>query len=362
MVLGLFTGLLAPGGIQRIGLHVGAVLSSYAIERGEPLRLFSLNDPVGNHVIEVNGVQLSIEGFNRKKTQFFFAVAGIALNVRIVYVGHVNLAPLLILFRFSNCRSIIATHGVEVWQPMFWWRTLALRLASKVTAPSTYTAQALLDIQRIQTESVVVIPWALDPGFNLIADEGTSLSPEFPSRRILLTVSRLASSDGYKGVDTVIQAFKFVREKIPEVYYVILGDGDQRARLERIATEIGVGDHVFFAGFVPDEELQAYYRQCEIFVMPSKGEGFGLVFIEAMSCGKPVIGARHGGTLDVIVEGETGFLVEYGDVAGLAQCLLHLLKNESLRIQLGEAGKKRVEEVYSFCRFKKELTTLFNED
>jgi len=360
LILGLFTGLLSPGGIERIGRHVGAVLASFAKEKGEICRLLSLNDPIGVHDLEVNGIQFSIEGFNRKKPKFLLAVAAIAAKVRIAYIGHVNLAPLNFLLRLFNCRSVVATHGIEVWGTLYWWRRLALRLASRLTAPSTFTAQKLVTLQGIKPESITIIPWALDPGFSLMACEEVAQRPEFPSGRILLTVARLTPGDRDKGIETVIQAFRYVRESFSDVFYIILGDGDDRIRLEHVAKEIGVNDQVIFAGHVSDNELKAYYQKCDIFVMPSRKEGFGLVFIEAMAFGKPVIGGKHAGTLDVIVEGETGFMVEYGDVPELAQCLIRLLEDEALRRRLGEGGRRRVHALYNFNRFKKELIDVLN--
>jgi glycosyltransferase involved in cell wall biosynthesis len=360
MVLGLFTGLLYPGGIERVARHVGAVLASYAKERGETCQLLSLNDPMGVHDVELGGVHFSVEGFNREKAKFFSKVARFALSARIVYVGHANIAPFNFLFRLFHCRTIVASHGVDVWGAVRWWRRLGLRLADRVTAPSTFTAEKLVSVQGIKPDSVALLPWALDPGFQFITTKEKLKKRNLPPGKILLTVSRLATRDQYKGVDTVIQALQNVRETFSDVYYIILGDGDDRPRLEQIAKDSGVDDCVFFKGTVSDRELHEYFQDCDVFVMPSEGEGFGLVFIEAMAFGKPVVGGRHAGPLDIIVDGETGLLVECGDVPGLTQCLLHLLKDQSLRNRMGEAGRRRVRELYTFNRFKQELVAMLN--
>ena len=336
------------------------VLASYAKENGERYRLLSLNDDIGMHALEVAGLHFSFEGFHRKKAKFFLKVAVLAPQARIVYVGHPNLAPGDIFFRLCRCRSIVASHGIEVWNRQPWWRRLALRLASKMTAPSAFTAQKLVTLQGINPESVTIIPWALDPGFQFIGEEKKKHVPALPPGKMLLSVARLVAGEGYKGIDTVIRALPLVREAYSDLYYVVLGDGDDLPRLRQVAKDVGVAGHVFFLGNATDGDLQVYYRNCDIFVMPSKGEGFGLVFIEAMAFGKPVIGGKHAGTLDVIVDGETGFMVEYGDIPGLAQCLIHLLGNEGLRHQMGEAGRRRVQAFYSFSRFKKNLVNVLN--
>ncbi len=358
MILGLFTGLLSAGGIERIGRHVGAVLTSYARERGLPCRFLSLNDPIGIHEVEVNGIQFSIEGFNRKKPKFILAVAAIISKVRIVYIGHVNLAPFLFLLRLFNCHSIVATHGIEVWQRMYWWRRWSLRLASKIIAPSKFTAQKVSTVHGVKPDSISMIPWALDPEFSNITHQGLFQRPDLPTGRILLTVARLATGDRNKGVETLIHALRTVRNVFSDVSLIILGDGDDRLRSEDIAKEIGVSDRVIFMGNVSDTELKRYYQYCDIFVMPSKKEGFGLVFIEAMAFGKPVIGGNHASTPEVVIEGETGFMVDHGDVSGLAQRLILLLNEDSLRQRFGEAGRRRVLEFYNFNRFERDFNNV----
>jgi len=107
-----------------------------------------------------------------------------------------------------------------------------------------------------------------------------------------------------------------------------------------------------------DAELPAYYDACDVFVMPSLLEGFGIVFIEAMAFGRPVIGGRHAGTLDLIDDGRTGFLVEHGDIRRLTVVLKNLLRDERRRAQIGEAGRLWVSHRYSFERFAKVLREL----
>jgi glycosyltransferase involved in cell wall biosynthesis len=178
---------------------------------------------------------------------------------------------------------------------------------------------------------------------------------------MLLTVARLTASDSYKGVGHVIQALPAVLSAVPDAYYVVVGDGDDRGRLERLAVDARVRDHVLFVGTKADEELAGYYQACDAFVMPSRSEGFGIVFLEAMSHGKPVVAANSGATPELVEDGVTGLLVEYGVVQTLASSLTRLLTDRECRQRMGEAGRRRVEAQFTFKHFRTRLETLLTD-
>ncbi|MBI4507924.1 MAG: glycosyltransferase family 4 protein, partial [Chloroflexi bacterium] len=140
-----------------------------------------------------------------------------------------------------------------------------------------------------------------------------------------------------------------------------VGDGDDRPELERLAEESGVAQRVVFAGTKVGEELATYYRACDVFVMPSIKEGFGIVFLEAMAFGKPVVGGNHGGTPEAVQDGVTGFLVQYGDESALADRLSLLLRDAELRARMGEAGRRHVAAQYTFGHFSERLTGVLAE-
>jgi phosphatidylinositol alpha-1,6-mannosyltransferase len=166
---------------------------------------------------------------------------------------------------------------------------------------------------------------------------------------VLLTIGRL---DFRKGHDMVIAALPPLLKEFPALRYVIVSEGPEREKLAALAREKGVAERVLFAGFQPDERLPAYYRACDVFVMhnrtlPNDVEGFGLVFLEANGCGKPVVGGRSGGAVDAVADGHTGFLVEPDDLQGLVQTLRKLLGDAALRREMGLAGRRRAVEEFS---------------
>jgi phosphatidylinositol alpha-1,6-mannosyltransferase len=165
-------------------------------------------------------------------------------------------------------------------------------------------------------------------------------------KHVLLTVARLTPR---KGHDLVLRSLALMRDR-SDIRYVMVGSGEDRARLERIAGDRGVADVLVFAGWADARELPDYYRLADIYVMPNREvpettdslEGFGISFIEAAACGKPAIGGRSGGAFDAVVDGETGFLVNPDDPAELAVKIRFLLDNPEVREDMGRMGRARV--------------------
>jgi phosphatidyl-myo-inositol dimannoside synthase len=159
-------------------------------------------------------------------------------------------------------------------------------------------------------------------------------------RRIMLTVARLVRR---KGADKVIEALPEIAARHPDVSYAVIGSGPDRARLEEIAARCKVSERVHFLGDVSEAELEQAYAGCYLFVMPARSEapdveGFGLVFLEAGACGKPVIGSTDGGIPDAVVEGETGLLVDAADHRALAAAANRILGDAAFAARLGAAG------------------------
>jgi phosphatidylinositol alpha-1,6-mannosyltransferase len=176
-------------------------------------------------------------------------------------------------------------------------------------------------------------------------------------RKVLLTISRLVPR---KGIDTVLRSLPQIAQSVPNVYYLIGGDGPDRARLEALVEQLGVAHRVRFLGKIPYDDLVRYYNMADVFVMPSREnmpfvEGFGIVFLEANACGKPVVGARSGGIPDAVLNGKTGLLVEPDDEVELAQALIRLLTDEYLAAQLGQQGQQRVVQEANWDRVAERL-------
>ena len=162
-------------------------------------------------------------------------------------------------------------------------------------------------------------------------------------------------------MDTTILALGRLSSEFPDVEYVIVGEGDDRPRLEELAAVSGVRERVHFRGEVQTTELLALYQACEVMVLPSRREGFGLVFLEAMAFAKPVVGGAHGATPELVQDGITGFLVPHGDVEALTGILRRVLSDEALRFEMGRRGMERVQSRYLFEHFRARLCAVIDE-
>jgi len=171
------------------------------------------------------------------------------------------------------------------------------------------------------------------------------------NKKIILTLSRLVER---KGIDKTIEAIALVRREIPDVVYVIAGNGPYRHTLEELVKKLRLQDNVVFTGYVCEDKKASYYNAAEIFVMPNRVlengdvEGFGIVFLEANAYRKPVIGGRSGGVIDAIIDGKTGLLVNPTDTKEIASAIIRLLSNEDYATQLGFQGRKRVERDFNW--------------
>jgi len=164
-------------------------------------------------------------------------------------------------------------------------------------------------------------------------------------RNIVLFVGALTQWHTYKGLDTLLQSFGTVKKDCENTSLLIVGGGNFADHYKRLATDLGIRDSTIFTGNVGDDLLPQCYAACDLFVMPSKNrsEGFGLALLEAMASGKPTVGSRVGGVVDVIRHEETGLLVEPNDPAGLATAMISLLRDPELRTRMGEKGREIAE-------------------
>jgi phosphatidylinositol alpha-1,6-mannosyltransferase len=179
----------------------------------------------------------------------------------------------------------------------------------------------------------------------------------------ILTVARL---DYHKGIDTVIRGLPTIRAAHPTARYAVAGVGIRRGHLERLISELGLGDAVRLLGFVPDEELPALYNAADVFVLDSRRfdllvEGFGIAIVEASACGLPVIGGRSGGIPEAVRDGETGLIVDPEAPAAVAAAINRLLADGELRRRMGAAGRAAVEQYYNWDRVAADLMALDRE-
>lgn len=222
-----------------------------------------------------------------------------------------------------------------------------LREAAAVIAVSSFARDEVLKRGAI-SERVHVITNGVDTGRFSPGHKSQRVLRlhAIQDRKLLLSITRLEER---KGVDLVIRALPRLLISDPSITYLVVGDGSYRPRLESIAREAGVAHRVIFCGAIShdSEELIEYYRTADIFVLPNRklasgeAEGFGLVFLEASSCGKPVIGGKTGGVPDAVDDGQTGVLVSGESAEEFAEAVERILRNPDLAYEMGKRGRDR---------------------
>jgi phosphatidylinositol alpha-1,6-mannosyltransferase len=242
---------------------------------------------------------------------------------RLVFCGHLYMAPLaFLLARLVGAKLIVQTHGIEVWDRPTTFRRAAIQRADLVLSVSRDTRGRVLDWVAGASERVVVLPNTVGEQFTPGDGGATRRRLGLQTQKLLLSVSRLDAGQRYKGHDRVIPLIGALTELGHDVVYLVGGIGDDRPRLEALARDQGVADRVRFLGAVPTNELVELYRAVDMYLMPSSGEGFGIVFLEAMACGAPAVGLAVGGARDALCDGELGQAVKEDELLSVIDASL----------------------------------------
>jgi phosphatidylinositol alpha-1,6-mannosyltransferase len=266
-------------------------------------------------------------GCNRSKLQFAKQAIRLGRQSDIIICGHLHHLPIARLAQLFNprLRYYLVAHGIEIWRPYSWLEVRTMLGAHRILSISDYTRRQILRFApAISAQKITVVPNTLDPFLTAKADTQPTAAPF--SRPRILTVSRLSSTDTYKGVDVLIEATALFRQTHPQARLRIVGTGDDIPRLQALAQRLNITDAVDFLGPVSDEALRGEYVACDLFALPSRKEGFGLVFLEAMIYGKPCLGARAGGAPEVIND-SVGQLAEYGNIPDIAAAMTDLIRH-----------------------------------
>jgi phosphatidylinositol alpha-1,6-mannosyltransferase len=243
--------------------------------------------------------------------------------------------------------------------------TPALTEADLVLTISDYTRGFLLAAGVPESRIVIIRP-GTDPAQFAPGMDTRDLKARLgiSGKRVLLTVSRLTHNNRHKGHDVVFRALPQVLARVPDLIYLVAGDGDDRQHLEDLARACGVRDRVVFAGRVSDAELPLLYNACDVFIMCSRevhtwrgtlAEGFGIVYLEASACGRPVIGGRCGGIPDAVQQEETGLLVDPVDPNAVAAAIIRLFTTPGMAETMGRNGRKWVVEEMHWDRAAREF-------
>lgn len=254
-----------------------------------------------------------------------FKVLFQAGKVDVVLCCHINLLPLAWLAsRIKSAPLVLTVFGIDAWQPTP--SRLANRLASRVDrciAISRFTRRRFLSWALFDPSRCQLLPNAIDLGQYGIRPKRSDLLQKhgLAGRTIVMTFGRLAAAERYKGFDEILDVLPELVARTPKLAYLIVGDGDDRQRLEGRVQSLGLHDHVRFTGRIAESDKADYYALADVYAMPSRGEGLGFVFLEAMASGIPAIASSVDGSRDAAADGVLASLVDPARSSELVQAI-----------------------------------------
>ena len=303
----------ADGGIQRYSRNLIEALR--LIHPHIPVRVFCCNDHP--HHLPRNG-WAGITWYPARASRCRLATSLLKAAHRqrpqLLLSTHPNFAPLQWLHhQLSGAPSWCSAHGIEVWKLRPGPKTWALARLQRLLPVSRFTAERLQQQLQRRCPPLGLLPNCFDPQRFSPGPRSPQLLQRYglePDQPVIVSLSRLSSADAYKRLDRLIEAMATLLPQWPNLRLLIAGDGDDRPRLQTIAEQLDVQSAVIFAGRIPDAELPDHLRLATVFALPSSGEGFGIVFLEALGCGRPVLAGNRDGSVDPLADGRLGLLVD----------------------------------------------------
>ncbi len=349
------------GGIHRVGCGLMRLLDAKQRAGAVQARVLSLGTPdddaQARELHDTWGDRLAWYGNRRLR----FSIAALAAMARwadaavFTHVGPASLLPLLP--RPFRPASLAFIHGIEVWRPLKTRHRLALRSTDRVVSNSEFTARKARGVNP-WLNGVLHCPLGIQEGAAADPAGIDRVLGFCPSRHDILIVARMIKGQCRKGHRELIAAMGQVVAAVPDARLIIAGTGDNVESYREMARRSPAADRIVFVGFVGDDVLRGLYHRIGVFAMPSRQEGFGLVYAEAMAAGLPCVASNCDASGEVVVDGETGIVVDPGDTGSLADALIRILTDETLRRRLGENGRKRFEEHFTEQRFHQRVWDL----
>lgn len=324
------------GGIQAFSrVYVQSVCEAYPWAR---VRVFvkndapEVNDPLARLGVQFHSVEQYAPWLRTMMLVFIGLTHGLWEKPVCAVTTHLHFLPALRWLKCLRCIQVMSVlHGIEAWNIPPGPRVRALRSADHLMAVSRHTRKVVIDSYGIQPGRISVVPNTFETERFTLGSKPEHLLRRYglePDQPVILTVSRLALSERYKGHRQVLVALEAVRKQFPQVRYLVVGTGDDLPGIRSAVSARGLQENVILAGHVPGDELADHYRLCDVFVMPSSKEGFGIVYLEAMASGKPVIAGNQDGSVDALGEGKLGVLVDPNDTTEIADAICQVLNGE----------------------------------
>ena len=283
--------------------------------------------------------------------------ASIGSNADLVLAAHIRLLPAAWFAKLLTGAPLwLFIYGIDAWErprnPLLAW---LVRQADRVISISELTTERFQSWARLPADRFRLLPCTVDldrfrPG---PCDPALAARYGLTGRRVLFTFGRLVSEERAKGMDEVMQAMPGLLAEYPDLVYLIGGEGPDRPRLEAKAKALGLADRVVFAGRIAEEEKVAHYRLADAYVMPSRGEGMGIVILEAMAAGVPAMASLKDGSREALLAGRLGPLVDPDDPGSVAAGIRAVLARPR--------GRPEGLDHFSIASFRKRMSSMLDE-
>lgn len=324
------------GGIQKMTRTLGHSLHRAAAKNNWSFELWSAYDKQDD-LMEQYLPAANFKGFGVHRVNFVLNTLSNSGKPDVAILSHINLAIIGLFIKLINpkCRLWLVAHGIEVWRPLSFFKRLMLKRCDSVICVSNYTKQQMISRHNLNADKCIVLNNAIDPFMRL---PDSFAKPRNLMQRyglidnnfILFSLTRLASTEQYKGYDHVISVLGSLKSKFPQIKYLLSGkyDDQEYIRIKKLIETYGVSEHVILTGFIDEAELTEHFLLADLFALPSKKEGFGIVFIEALACGLPVICGNADGSIDAVRNGELGEAIDPDNLTDLNNAITrHLQKH-----------------------------------
>jgi phosphatidylinositol alpha-1,6-mannosyltransferase len=306
------------------------------------------------------------QGFDENRKLFVMKAFLRGIQSDTVILSHVNLLSIgYFIKRFSPKTNVhLIAHGIEIWRKFPETKLKALKRLNKIISVSHFTAEKIKSIHGIDPNKIEILNNCLDP-FYYFPEHFNK--PSYLLKRyglteeniVLISLSRLSSSEKYKGYDNTIAILPQLVKKHPNLIYLLAGkyDEEEKIRIDKLIAKHQIAKNIKVIGFVDEAEVSDHFLLSNIFVLPSKKEGFGIVFIEAMASGLSVIAGNKDGSVDALDNGRLGQLVDPDNLDQIESTLSKLLESPATHEQRIEL-QKRVFEVFNYNKYTERIKNL----
>ena len=353
------------GGIEKFNKALMKALSDIAGEGDIKFEAVSVYDsePDERYIKNPN-----YKGFNGGRIRSSLYAIKTGLKSDLIIFGHINLSLIGIILKIlkPSTKIILIAHGVEVWRKLSFVKGTFLKQAYKIFAVSSFTKEKLININKIDPAKINILHNTLDPFFRIPEkfEKPGYLLDRYNIKKdskIILTVSRITETESDKGYKKVVELLPELLKENPDIIYILAGKYEESAglKIKEFASKLKMDNNFILTGYIPEAEMTDHYLLADVFVMPSKQEGFGIVFIEALACGVTVIGGNMDGTLDALSNGELGYLVNPDIKSDIIKAIMDSLNNnrwEKIKF------KRKVLGLFNYLKFKIKLKLLISSN